>query len=53
MSPFRIEARLRLTTWLLEQEPDEAARIAHEAIDIAVAKGATALAAQARRFVGD
>jgi hypothetical protein len=51
MSPLRIYARLRLARWLEGRGAADAERIWREANDLAVAKGATVMADQARRFL--
>jgi hypothetical protein len=53
MSPLRIAARLRLARWLKAQDPDEALRVAREALELADAKGATEMAGQVRRFLSE
>lgn len=53
MSPLRIDARLRLARWLSARHPDEAMRVAREALDLADAKGAVERAGQVRRFLSE
>jgi hypothetical protein len=53
MSPLRIAARLRLARWLKAQDPDEALRVAREALELADAKCATEMAGQVRRFLSE
>ncbi|MGA9159587.1 MAG: adenylate/guanylate cyclase domain-containing protein [Actinomycetota bacterium] len=49
MSPWRVETRIALARWLGSREPETAARVIEEALELAEAKGATALADRCRR----
>ena len=51
MSPFRVGTRIALAGWLVTRDREEATRVIDEALDIAEAKGATALADLARRVL--
>ncbi|HET8525498.1 MAG TPA: adenylate/guanylate cyclase domain-containing protein [Actinomycetota bacterium] len=51
MSPLRIQVRCALAAWVKTRDPEEAARVIDEAVELADAKGATALVDQARRVL--